>query len=426
MPGKKGSKALQERLSKIGKLAKDSSDKLAKLQLIYHENTMKVQDLENMIGDQSVTIKELSETHSLQNGTISSLNEQINTNNEQIETLSTTLLVTGKCVKKIRNKIACRERKANEFHLHFNNPLAQNFLENSRKRKLQKPFGLPGLSERTKVRRAEDTMKVCSVIHGGNIHGDKGPIIDGMLHTLSLKFSVVLLAPKILEMKPALSKVLHEFVLSRHCLEFYASETNLLRSLNIYYCSNVLGKKKYISVRKANVNKNIPNLVPYLKLAKKIRLVDIGELIPIEGTLDGGIQDEERGVGFYRNLQSYLPRLAEFYMRVNHKRNDKLIEFNCEKIDSSFLFLFSIGGDEAPASGTSFLVSFLNAGKRVCSSFDNFLIFGGNVKENGVIIQRYVKKLVSDIKYLESSSFNMNVDGKSFKVEFKLELCQMI
>ena len=129
-----------------------------------------------------------------------------------------------------------------------------------------------------------------------------------------------------------------------------------------------------------------------------------------------------KSVGFYRNLQSYLPRLAEFYMRVNHKRNDKLIEFNCEKIDSSFLFLFSIGGDEAPASGTSFLVSFLNAGKRVCSSFDNFLIFGGNVKENGVIIQRYVKKLVSDIKYLESSSFNINVDGKSFKVEFKLEL----
>ena len=45
--------------------------------------------------------------------------------------------------------------------------------------------------------------------------------------------------------------------------------------------------------------------------------------------------------------------------------------------NSSFLFLFSIGGDEAPASGTTFLVSFLNAGKRVCSSFDNFLIWGG-------------------------------------------------
>ena len=82
-----------------------------------------------------------------------------------------------------------------------------------------------------------------------------------------------------------------------------------------------------------------------------------------------------------------LPRLAEFYMRVNHQCFDKLIEFDCGKIEtSSFLFLFSIGGDEAPSSGTTFLVSFINAGKRVCSSFENFLIFGGNV------IQRYVKK----------------------------------
>ena len=110
-------------------------------------------------------------------------------------------------------------------------------------------------------------------------------------------------------------------------------------------------------------------------------------------------------------------------MRVNRKRHDKLIEFDCVKIESSsFLLLFSIGGDEAPSSGTSFLVSFLNAGKRVCSSFDNFLIFGGNVKENGIIIHRYVHKLVSDIKYLESRSFKINVDGTSFQVEFKLEL----
>ena len=87
-----------------------------------------------------------------------------------------------------------------------------------------------------------------------------------------------------------------------------------------------------------------------------------------------------------------------------------------------FLFLFSIGGDEAPSSGTTFLVSFLNAGKRVCSSFENFLICGGNVKENGIIIRRYVNKLVSDIKYLESRPFKIEYDGKSFQVEFKLEL----
>ena len=68
-------------------------------------------------------------------------------------------------------------------------------------------------------------------------------------------------------------------MLTRHSKEFIKSEDNLLRYLNIYYCSDVLGKSKYISVRKANEKQNIPNVVPYLKLDKKIR-----ELIPIEGT----------------------------------------------------------------------------------------------------------------------------------------------
>ena len=138
-------------------------------------------------------------------------------------------------------------------------------------------------------------------------------------------------------MIPSITMVLHEFVLNREYLDFYQSEANLIRSLNIYYCSNVLGKNKYIAIRKANEKRNIPNVVSYVKLAK-IRQIDIGEVIPIEGTLDGQIPDEEMGVGFYRNLQIYLPRLAEFYMRVNHKRFDKLIEFDCRKIETSFFY----------------------------------------------------------------------------------------
>ena len=58
--------------------------------------------------------------------------------------------------------------------LTFNNPVVTNVLGNCRKRQLQKPSGLPGLSERTKVRRAErtkvrradNTRKVCAVTVG--------------------------------------------------------------------------------------------------------------------------------------------------------------------------------------------------------------------------------------------------------------------
>ena len=45
MPGKKGSKALQERLSKIGKLSSDNAEsakKLSELQLIYDQNVSKI------------------------------------------------------------------------------------------------------------------------------------------------------------------------------------------------------------------------------------------------------------------------------------------------------------------------------------------------------------------------------------------------
>ena len=54
---------------------------------------------------------------------------------------------------------------------------------------------------------------------------------------------------------------------------------------------------------KENEKRIIPYVAP--KLANKIRHIDIGELIPIEGTLDSEILDEERGVGFYRNLQLF-------------------------------------------------------------------------------------------------------------------------
>ena len=63
-----------------------------------------------------------------------------------------------------------------------------------------------------------------------------------MLHILSPKCSADLPAPKILKMKPAITKILHEFILNRECLDFHQSEANLIRSLNVYYCSNVLGK----------------------------------------------------------------------------------------------------------------------------------------------------------------------------------------
>ena len=79
----------------------------------------------------------------------------------------------------------------------------------------------------------------------------------------------------------------------------------------------------------------------------------------------------------------------------------------------SFLFVLAIGGDGAPGSGTSIFVSFLNCGKRVASSSENFLLFGENVEENSEVVRNFISKLISDI---ESKVFEIG----SIRVEFKL------
>ena len=58
----------------------------------------------------------------------------------------------------------------------------------------------------------------------------------------------------------------------------------------------------------------------------------------------------------------------------------------------------------------------------VCSSFENFLLFGANVKESGTVVKRYYDKLMGDVKVLEGEVFKVEVDEEEHLVEFKLKL----
>ena len=79
---------------------------------------------------------------------------------------------------------------------------------------------------------------------------------------------------------------------------------------------------------------------------------------------------DDQPKGCYRDIKSYVLRLAAFYLNADSRRNDKLFEFKNypRKDPSSFLFLLAFGGDGAPGVGTIFNISFLNAGKRILSS----------------------------------------------------------
>ena len=74
----------------------------------------------------------------------------------------------------------------------------------------------------------------------------------------------------------------------------------------------------------------------------------------------------------------------------------------------------------APGVGTIFNVSFLNVGKRILSGSETFMVFGGDVKENSLIVKRFVEKAIEDFIYLESKVFLVSVDTENVKVEFKL------
>ena len=161
----------------------------------------------------------------------------------------------------------------------------------------------------------------------------------------------------------------------------------------------------------------------YKVLSDRIRNVDIGTVNDINPLLTEGLCDNELGEGMFRNLVEFALRLAEFYIKVDEKRKDKLKYFATvdRKNEPSLMFLLAVGGDEAPVTGTSFLLSFLNVGRRICSSFENYLLFGANVKENGIVVRRFILKFMSELKHLESAVFTVNVGGKQHLVEFKLK-----
>ena len=64
----------------------------------------------------------------------------------------------------------------------------------------------------------------------------------------------------------------------------------------------------------------------------------------------------------------------------------------------------------------------MNVGKRITSSFNNFLVCGTNEKEDHDVVKAFVRRLVHQVRYLESKVFDIVVNGKSYKIEFKLEL----
>ena len=279
-----------------------------------------------------------------------------------------------------------------------------------------------GISHQTLKRRRSETFDMALVVHGGTKDNPE-PALDGLYDTLSKRCKTNELGNYVLK-----DTKIAKYVISKSSkddvITFENSDANSLRSIATYYNAGVLGKRKYQAIRlstsmmpvntkrggstsiRFTANTRIPKLLPYNKLSKKIKEIDIGKIYSINETFSACIEDENVN-GCHRDLREYLPRLALHYLSLQEKSSGALKWFG--KTEGTFLVAF--GGDGCPfgksETACSFLVSFLNTGKRVASSSDNFLVFGGNVEENSLVVKKYAQYVYKQIADLEGKVFEI-------------------
>ena len=370
---------------------------------IINEMNKKIEDQESIIKQRELVLKQLDIELKEVNKVIDSKKVQLDYKKKLLQQIEAKSTVVAKEVKVKRGK----------FQVKITSCLSNNRKSNPTSRKL---------GRKAKEIRGKETINACMAIHGAS-NTNLEPAVIGMLETLTTKCNSKYLSEQILTSKESLVSNIKDKVIINWSKEYYKSHENSLRSLNAYYSHNVLGKKKYMQIRIANFNAKyenirIPNYIPYNQLSKVINEVDIGNISSVNSLHE----TTEPVKGMFRNPLEYIVRVAKFYLYVNQYRSDKLKLFpNLQRKDKdSVLFVLAIGGDGAPQCGMSILLSFLNVGKRIASSDEQFLLFGADVAENSIYVAKFFHLLIKDIKYLESKVFEIEAANKTFKVEFKL------
>ncbi|XP_048589526.1 uncharacterized protein LOC116614318 isoform X1 [Nematostella vectensis] len=212
--------------------------------------------------------------------------------------------------------------------------------------------------------------------------------------------------------------------------QFEKSEINMIKSVAVYYSGEVMGKAKYRSVYRSTcyqriaqkrfvratvANHKLPRLVPYHKLMSFVKKIDTGKLYSVKETLCGGLPQQQKLNGFYRDLEELVVKMASFYLNSD---DYKLHFFN----NQNDTFHVSIGGDGAPFgkedTATAWLVGFLNLGHGVLSCKENYLLFGANCSENCEPCRRFIAKTVNDICHIESSVYPIICKGITVNIKF--------
>ena len=286
------------------------------------------------------------------------------------------------------------------------------------------------MGQRTARKRRHETVEAAAKIHGST--NELSSSYDGMFDTLQKRCKLGTLTKYVMGNKKLTSAVISKHY-KKKLVEFENSVENVKRSVATFYASGIMGKRKYQSVRLVLSMKSceskqgkkrsisicngckVPKLLTYDKLVRHLKQIDVGTVHEIDQDYQKGLETEVVVNGAYRDLRQYLPMLAKFYL--SKKTEESLKGF----AESTGTFQIALGGDGCPfgknESACSFLVSFMNVGRRVASSYDNFLIFGANCDESSPVVKKYVRSLLPQLSELERTEYEF----EDFKYRFKLE-----
>jgi hypothetical protein len=205
-------------------------------------------------------------------------------------------------------------------------------------------------------------------------------------------------------------------------------QSNLVRSVAVLYEGGISSKSQYNRKRSKEIDERgkkhqvtymdkckIPKLADYKTVMRFVNSVDIGELRDIprakKTKFDKGVyqmdnEDNEGDLhpplsGCFRDLESFLIKLAKLYLVINQKRPGYLNWLGLP-VGS---FQVAIGADGAPFGkynqATAWLVSFLNVVDRIASCNENHLICGANCSEEHPSMVEYGKLIRKDIERIE-------------------------
>ena len=148
-----------------------------------------------------------------------------------------------------------------------------------------------------------------------------------------------------------------------------------------------------------------PGFLPYNKLIHQVNFIDIGKTVDLRDGFCKDLEDCENVSGSFRPLLQFLPLLASFYLELEKETGEELLWF--DEVDT---FQVVLGGNRAryrkEDTGCAWLVSFLNRGKHILSSNENFMIFGANCSEDAVVVRHYSISSVLAKGKLRSSFLN--------------------